>query len=206
MPKRKESKKQRKSGFNPNRPNYLTADGLSYCYTVTNPESGEVVTMKLRVGVDITVEMAHVLDEMDHEQDLSDRREMDHRDQLFDSRPTNAKDDPDDDNSGDPMDGIADKSGGPEDILFSEAEPENPLIAQVRKVIDEDCTESQQDLFFRHFGEGAQLEELRQEEAERTGTKPSSQAFSNRKNKIVDKAAKALGVERVKRRKPSKKD
>ena len=53
---------------------------------------------------------------------------------------------------------------------------------------------------------GKQLEEMRQAEAEQAGRLPSSQAMTNRKNKIVDKIAKALGVERIKRRKSSKKD
>ena len=51
---------------------------------------------------------------------------------------------------------------------------------------------------------GKQLEEMRQAEAEETGKLPTAQAYTNRKNKIVDKAAKALGVERIKRRKSSK--
>ncbi len=46
---------------------------------------------------------------------------------------------------------------------------------------------------------GTQFEEMRQAEVEQTGKLPSSAAMTNRKNKIIDKAAKALGVERVKR-------
>ena len=101
---------------------------------------------------------------------------------------------------------LADKSSSLEDILFAESETENPQVAHVRKVIDENCTESQQKFFFEHFGMGKQLEEMRQAEAEQAGRLPSSQAMTNRKNKIVDKVAKALGVECIKRRKSSKKD
>lgn len=85
------------------------------------------------------------------------------------------------------------------------AEPENPQAVQVRRVIDEECTESQQDFFFEHFGVGTQLEEMRQTEAERTGKLPSSAAMTNRKNKVIDKVAKSFGVERVKRHQYPKK-
>ncbi len=76
----------------------------------------------------------------------------------------------------------------------------------MRCVIDEECTEAQQDFFFEHFGEGTQLGEMRQAEAEQTGKLPSSAAMTNRKNKIIDKVAKSFGVERVKRHKYPKKD
>lgn len=76
----------------------------------------------------------------------------------------------------------------------------------MRRVIDEECTESQQDFFFEHFGEGTQLEEMRQVEAEQTGKLPSPAAMTNRKNKIIDKVAKSFGVERVKHQKYPKKD
>ena len=76
----------------------------------------------------------------------------------------------------------------------------------MRRVIDEECTESQQEFFFEHFGEGTQLEEMRQAEAEQTGKLPSPAAMTNRKNKIIDKVAKYFGVERVKHHKYPKKD
>lgn len=201
-----EDSKNRKSKYNANRTCYLTSDGKYYCYEVWDAEKKCIVTQKLEVGKDLSLELTLFLDALDHEQDLSDRYEDEHRDLLFDSRSIGHKEDLRGEEIRDPWNNFADMNSNPEDILFPEAEPENPQVAAVRRVIDEQCTEAQQDLFFRHFGEGAQLEELRQEEAERTGTMPSSQAFSNRKNKIVNKAAKVLGVERVKRRKPSKKD
>ena len=48
------------------------------------------------------------------------------------------------------------------------------------------------------------LEEIRQAEAVKTGKLPTSAAMTNRKNRIIDKVAKALGVEREKRRLYSK--
>ncbi|MBE5718390.1 MAG: hypothetical protein EGR80_07545 [Ruminiclostridium sp.] len=198
--------KKRKSGFNPNRHCYLTADGKYYCYEYWDPETERVVTQKLEVGKDLSIELTIMLDESDHEMDLQDRYEGELRDPLFEAKMNTYKADPDNEDAVDPWDTIADKSGSPEDALFTEPEPENPQVAQVRRVIDEECTESQQDFIFSHFGMGKQLEEMRQAEAEETGKLPTAQAYTNRKNKIVEKVAKSLGVERVKRRKTSKKD
>ena len=198
--------KNRKSGFNPNRHCYLTADGKYYCYEYWDPETKRVVTQKLEVGKDLSLELTLILDESDHDMDLNDRYQDELRDSLFDAKIKSYKSDSDDEDAVDPWDMLADKSSSPEDILFAESETENPQVAHVRKVIDENCTESQQKFFFEHFGMGKQLEEMRQAEAEQAGRLPSSQAMTNRKNKIVDKVAKALGVERIKRRKSSKKD
>lgn len=206
MQKSKENSKKRKSNYNPNRTCYLTADGKYYCYEYWDPETKRVVTQKLEVGKDLSLELTLYFDQSDHDMDLNDRYQDELRDSLFDAKVGSYKSDPDDEDAIDPWDTLADKSGSPEDILFAKPETENPQVAQVRKVIDENCTESQQNFFFEHFGMGKQLEEMRQAEAEQAGRLPSSQAMTNRKNKIVDKAAKALGVERIKRRKSSKKD
>lgn len=203
-----EETKKRKSNYNPN-PNrtcYLTADGKYYCYECWDYDAKCVVTQKLEVGKDLSLELTLYLDQSDHDMDLNDRYQDELRDSLFDAKIKSYKSDSDDEDAVDPWDMLADKSSSPEDILFAESETENPQVAHVRKVIDENCTESQQKFFFEHFGMGKQLEEMRQAEAEQAGRLPSSQAMTNRKNKIVDKIAKALGVERIKRRKSSKKD
>lgn len=198
--------KKRKRGFNPNRTCYLTADGKYYCYERWDDDAKCAVTQRLEVGKDLSLELTIMLDESDHDMDLQDRYESELRDPLFDAKVNSYKADPDNEDAVDPWDMIADKGGSPEDAMFAEPEPENPQVAQVRRVIDEECTESQQDFFFEHFGEGTQLEEMRQAEAGQTGKLPSSAAMTNRKNKIIDKAAKALGVERVKRHSYPKKD
>lgn len=198
--------KKRKSGFNPNRGCYLTADGKYYCYRGWDDEKKCIVTQKLEVGKDLSLELTIVLDESDHNMDLQDRYEGELRDPLFEAKVNSCKADPDNEDAVDPWEMIADKSSSPEDILFSDPEQENLQVAQVRRIIDEECTEAQQDLFYRHFGEGTQLEEIRQAEAEQTGKLPTAQAMTNRKNKIIDKVAKSFGVERVKRRKSAKQD
>lgn len=203
--KSKETKK-RKSGYNPNRACYPTADGKYYCFEILDIDTGRMVTQKLEVGKDLSQEWTIFLDETDHDMDLNDRYQDEFRDHLFDTKAASYKADPDNEDAVDPWDELADKSSSPEDILFSEPEQENPRVAQVRQIIDEECTEAQRDFFFEHFGAGTQLEEMRQAEAEQTGKLPSSAAMTNRKNKIIDKVAKSFGVERVKRHKYPKKD
>ena len=196
--------KKRKSRFTPNRTCYLTADGKYYCYERWDDDARCVVTQRLEVGKDLSVELTIMLDESDHDMDLQDRYENELRDPVFLAK--TASHDSDSKESSDPWDTIPDKSGSPEDALFAGPEPENPQAAQVRRVIDEECTESQQDFFFEHFGMSTQLETMRQSESERTGKQPSPQAMTNRKNKIIDKVAKSFGVERVKRHKHPQKD
>ena len=203
--KSKETKK-RKSGYNPNRACYLTADGKYYCFEILDIDTWRMVTQKLEVGKDLSQEWTIFLDESDHDMDLNDRYQDELRDHLFDTKAASYKADLDNKDAVDPWDELADKRSNPENILFSEPESENPQVAQVRRVIDGECTEAQQDLFYSHFGEGTQLEEIRQTEVEHTGKLPTAQAMTNRKNKIIDKVAKSFGVERVKRRKSAKQD
>ena len=82
----------------------------------------------------------------------------------------------------------------------------NPDIDRVRRVIDTKCNERQQDLFFAHFGEGRQLEEIRKEEVAATGEEKKLQAVHKAKNKIIRKVADEFGVVPVKRKKTIKKD
>lgn len=198
--------KKRKSKFNPNRTCYLTADGKYYCYERWDDNAKCVVTQRLEVGKDLSLELTIMLDESDHAMDLQDRYEGELRDPRFDAKVRSFKANPDNEDAVDPWDALADKSGNPEDVIFAEPQAENPQVEQVRRIIDENCTKSQQDFFFAHFGKGTPLEQMRQAEARRTGKLPSSAAMTNRKNKIIDKVAKSFGVERVKRHKYSKKD
>jgi len=190
---------KRKSGYNRNRACYLTSDGKYYCYEAWDPDAKRMVTQKLEIGKDLSLELTLILDSSDHDMDLNDRYQDELRDPLFDTKVSSYITDPNNEDAIDPWGEIADKSGTPEDAMFVEPEPENPQAEQVRRVIDEGCTEAQQDFFFEHFGKGTQLEEMRQAEAEQTGKLPSSAAMTNRKNKIIDKVAKSFGVERVKR-------
>lgn len=86
--KKKETSKIRKSGFNPDRACYLTADGKYYCYKFEDIETGQTVTQKLEVGKDLSLELTIMLNETDHDSDLKDRYENELRDPLLKQRST----------------------------------------------------------------------------------------------------------------------
>ena len=92
----------------------------------------------------------------------------------------------------------------PANILCADEAEENPDIARVREVIDTKCNERQQNLFFAHFGEGKQLEEIRKEEVAASGKEKKLQAVLNVKNDVIGKVADAFGVTPVKRRRTKK--
>lgn len=191
--------KNRKSRFNQNRSHYLTSDNRYYCYTHWSSKEKCMVTERFEVGKDISVELTIELDELDHKEDLNDRYESELKDPLFESKINSYENNADNDEAINPWDTVTDKGNSPEDIIFAEPEPENPQAKEVHRIIEEECTESQQDLFYFHFGMDKDLVDLRHEEEARTGKAVTKQAFTNRKNKIIEKVAKALGTERVKR-------
>ena len=92
----------RKSGFNPNRTCYLTADGKYYCYERWDDDAKCVVTQRLEVGKDLSLELTIMLDEFDHDMDLQDRYEGELRDPLFDAKVNSYKADPDNEDAVDP--------------------------------------------------------------------------------------------------------
>ena len=196
---------KRKPFYTSNHDCSLSVDGKFYRYRVWNEDSKRMVTQELEVGKDLSVDITLVLDEMDHEQDLNDFYQDKLRDVLFDTKVALQATSRDEDFFIDPWEKIPGNSTSPEDALLTEEESENPQIAQVRQIIEEKCSAAQQNFFFDHFGQNLQLEEMRHTEFERTGKLPTPAAMNNRKNKILDKVAKVLGVERVKRHKYPKK-
>ena len=83
--------KKRKSGFNPNRGCYFTADGKYYCYERWDDEKKCIVHHKLEVGKDLSLEPTIMLDVYDHEMDLQDRYEDEQLNPLFDTKVVNYK-------------------------------------------------------------------------------------------------------------------
>lgn len=146
--------RKRKSGFNHNRTCYLTADGKYYCYERWDDDAKCVVTQKLEVGKDLSLELTIMLDESDHAMDLIDRYEGNLRAPLFDAKVNSYKTNSGNEDAVDPWDMIADKGSSPEDAMFAEPEQENPQVVEARRVIDEECTEAQQKFFYEHFGMG----------------------------------------------------
>lgn len=197
--------KNRKSNFNSNRPCYLSADGKFYCYEVYDPETDRVGTQKFEVGKgDYSIDWTIFLDETDHDMDLSDRYQEELKDPQFKAKVKNYKACPENEDKTNPWDTISDNSASPEKVLFHEPKQENPDAAKVREVIDTKCNARQQELFFSHFGEGKQLEQIRQDEVAKDGNEKSLQSIVNVKNDVIKKAADALGVTPIKRRKSRK--
>ena len=181
---RKERQKMatRQANYNKRRMHYANEDCTEYTYIF---EDG--TKLILRAGEEgVTQEMIIALDAEDVEHDECDVNFY----RLVDKR----------------FQGI-DPCEEPDDMLnpwstLREKEPveESWRVKKLRIMIEEDLTENQQDLFFRHFGMSEYLEDIRAKEIAKTGRTVSHQALTNRKNKIIDKGAKCLGVERIKRR------
>lgn len=197
-----------KEFYLPSRDCYLSVDGKFYCYRAWDEDTKCMVTHEIEIGQDLSLDITLVLDEFDHDDDLQEYYARKRRSRAFDravetyhSKPNNNVD------TIDPWETIGAKGSSPEDMLFADQEAENPLVAQIRSIINEKCTEEQKKFIADHFGREMQLEEMRQTEARQTGKLPSSAAMTNRKNKILDKIAMALGVQRIKRHKyPNRKD
>lgn len=200
--------KKRRSGYNPAREHHAGDDCLTYTYARWNEETHSYDTIVLTAGQDgVTEEIILLLDQMDHDGDLGERYEEENKDQKFERKLRKYEADPDDDNAVNPWNQIEDPHADLTEDAERREKPENPDAEKIRRVVKEDFTPEQQNLFFSHFGECRQLEQIRQEEAACTGKPVTPQAMNNRKNKMIRKAAKkAFGVEPVKRRKTDKKD
>ena len=202
----KETKK-RTSSFDHNRQCYMAKDGTAYYYERWSEEQGRYERIPLTVGKDgITEEIILLLDSMDREEDLNNRYANDNKDPNFEAKRERFESDPSGDDVVNPWDTISSKSNDPAEIIFGEKEKENPDIVKVRKVIDTKCNERQENLFYAHFGQGRQLEEIRKEEVAATGKEKKLQAILNVKNDIIRKVADEFGVAPVKRRKTRKKE
>ena len=195
----------RTSKFNSNRTSYLSSDGKHYCYEHWDYQSECYVTEKIEIGKDISPEIACYLDKSDHDMDLNDRYQHELLGKSYETESQHSFQGDSNNLKTNTLKSLQTSNGSPEDILFAEEKPESPEIKTIRSVISKQFTEKQQNFFYEHFGMQETLEEMRKTEHELTGILPSAAAMTNRKNKIIDKAAKALGVERVKRHKYPKK-
>ena len=206
MPKNKATTQYR-SSFNEDRECFISKDGRFICYQAYDPESNRTITHRYEIGtLGITQELAVVIDGLNFEQDQLDRKENDHKDSLFEAMRRRHSTDPDEEDAADPYDNISLPGNDPAEILTKEEPGENPIIAKVRNVVETQFTAEQQELYYKHFGEGKQLEEIRQEEVAATGKEKSPQSVLNRKKKIIAKVAKhVFGTEPVNRSKQSKK-
>lgn len=194
--------------YNPNRPCFLSEDGRYYCYEVWNSEQNRVVIERHEIGKDgFSEEWTLFLDSTDHDHDLNDRYQDELKDPLFQEKLKRRAEAPTNENgeTSDPWDDPSIAAASPELKLFAEPKEEDPKVAVVRDVVEKQFTDSQKAFYYDHFGADKQIEEIRQEEGARTGKLPTAAAMTNRKNKMLDKVAKALGTTRVKRHKYPKK-
>ena len=140
---------------------------MSYTYARWNEETHKYDTITLPAGEGgLTQDIILFLDEMDHDGDLNDRYENEHKDPGFEAKRDRYEADPDDDDAVDPWDEIEDRNADLPDDCERQETPENPDAAKIREVVETDFTPEQQDLFYSHFGECKQMEQIRQEEVE----------------------------------------
>lgn len=203
MMKKCNNEAKNKPFYLPHRACYLTEDGKYYCYERWDEDAKRMVTQEIEVGKDLALDITLILDELDHDEDLKEYYARKARNRAFDHALETYQSKPNSEDSIDPWETVGSKGSSPEDMLFVAQEAENPQVAQVRAIINEKCTEEQKKFIADHFGKQMQLEQMRQAEAKVTGKLPSAPAMTQRKMKIIDKIAKALGVERTKRHRRS---
>jgi hypothetical protein len=156
------------------------------------------IKKKLIAENTITPEWQKVLDELDREMYLNDYRQNRLRDPGFDRRLTRHYYDHTDTYSPDPWNMVYNNNDCVETALFPEmraaAKTEKPEIAQVHRIIEEECTEIERNLVDLYFGDRMKLVDISQVEAAQTGKAPTVRALSMRKRRLLDKVAKHLGV------------
>ncbi len=199
------NRSKRTSNYDANRQCYMAKDATAYFYERWNEETRSYERIPLTVGKDgITEEIILLLDSMDHDEDLSNRYENENRDPLFEAKRRRFEADPDGDDAIDPWDTVSRLGDDPAEVICGGKKSENPDISRVREVIETRCNERQQSLFYKHFGEGKQLEQIRQEEVAASGKEKTLQAVLNVKNDVLRKVADAFGGKPVKRRRMKK--
>jgi hypothetical protein len=159
-------------------------DDGSYRYIQADPDTNEIIETK--IAANENTNWVEVQDSMDHEWATAEERFCDNN-----VKDMNISMGDDSGATFDLLDTIATYTGEPIKELFEEEPTENEIIDLVRAVVNE-MPESWQTLFYEHFGERKFLEQIKDEENARLGTNKSKQAFSKRKQKIINRVAKAL--------------
>lgn len=179
---------------------YITEDGKSFMYFKGINEDNKPIYIAIPISAEITLEQAQAIIELDHRCYLDDRYYEEAKDALYETMKQIEQESSDRDDAPQPHKLELVDSCSPETILLALEEEDDPIIEIVRSVIEEECTETQQELFYKVYGMGITLEEIRQEEFRRTGVLLTHHAITNRLNKLLDKVAKAIGIKRIKRR------
>ena len=189
----------RKSYYNPKRRSFVTEDG-KLAYIFWDPEANKETTFYYEIGKDgITEELAILIDEDDHRQDLQERYDREKADYDFQNKQRHHDED-EQEFAQNPVESLLANGADPQEILFPEDETPNELLFLLMEAMDK-LTDAQKNLVFDRYGAMKQLEEIRQEEIAETGREVSQQAVSNRWKKIIARLCKELGVEVPKKRK-----
>lgn len=194
----KKEERKYKARFNEKRDCYISRDEKYLCYRIIDIESGKTITERYEIGKDgITEELAMLIDGMNAEEDLNERYTAEKSvvsfDLFEDSEVKNSS-------LGIQLSTEC-LNGKPEWQFRDESIGQKAMLMKIRSVIDTECNERQQRIYYEHFGMQKQLEEIRKEESVADGVEKSLQAIVNVKNDIIRKASSALGVEPVKRHK-----
>lgn len=192
----KETKKstnfKRKSRYNPNRRSFVTEDG-KLAYIVWDEESKRDITHYYEIGSDgITEELVIMLDENDHDWDLSERYQRDNEDYKFQNELRKHYENSEDFSSNS-VENIIDTNADICSILFPDIELTNGAVKKAAEFIST-LTEDQQLLVYDHLGSMLQLTEIRRKTIARTQKPTTQQAFSNRWKKIIVRACKFFDV------------
>lgn len=137
-----------------------------------------------------------VIDKLDHEMHLNEHYQNEIRDARFERMLISYDKNPDEKYAINPWDRIFDRKDCVETILFPEQEPENPIVAKVRRFIEEECSEDEKDFIYKYFGQRMKLIEISKLKTGKNGKPPTLAALSKRKRRILDKVANLLGVKR----------
>lgn len=178
----------RKSRYNPNRRSFVTEDG-KLAYIVWDEESKRDITHYYEVGKNgITEELLIMLDEEDHDWDLSERYQEENSDYGFRNQQRKHNENPKKYPT-DPIVDIVDKQADIISLISPEDATADETVSKVVAFIST-LTEDQQNLVYAHLGSMKQLEEIRRDEIEATGKTVTQQAVSNRWKKIIARACK----------------
>lgn len=199
----KETKKnrtfKRKSKYNADRRSFVTEDG-KLAYIVWDEKSKRDITHYYEIGSDgITEELVIMIDENDHDWDLSERYKKDNTDYKFQNEQQQHYGDGENSCSN-LLENIIDTNADISSILFPDKEVTDEAVKKAAEFIST-LNEDQQRLVYDHLGSMLQLAEIRRETISKTEKPVSQQAFSNRWKKIIIRACKFFDVPVPRKRK-----
>ena len=203
------TEKRKKLRYNrrkdPNVNSYFDNDHR-YIYTF-NMDYGDQIEKKCICLIDLNdysngSDIILALRELDRYEDEQEEIIHQHTDKVFQEKLHRYESEGDDRQLSDPWETVcyANDCADLFSLIFPDDKPEDDQREKLEAFI-QTLQPQQIDLFYQHFGAQRTLEELRQEEQERTGHEVSQQAFSDRWNKILARICKHFGIPKPRKRK-----